>query len=581
MASVSQSGFGGGDANSHPDPKVTNTPPDNLHDTPPDEAMESQPCNEDQDSVSEHVSRDENDQATILAPVPPPAVEEGSGSDFSDNPVESVEDELKGKLGAETPAGPNKEPQDQHTGNGFGDALFENPGEPIPIPAQTPQSEIALGGEEAIRDIQDATDGTQERPATWNEQDKEDAGQPETCPETVSASPEQGDESRGQPPTTKSHNGKAGSLVKGPDSPMGKENDDQDKEVDKTQGPSLSELNTTELPPAHEEIPESRDQDEHDSYKNSRSRPPSTGSGHTTSAPWESPPYTHQAPIFFMPDTEDAGFAPFWSSDGSPPQGETLADIYADDQIRRTERQIGPLSNAMRDRIRAHFAERAQGNHAPSETSEPDSEQTAPLLLGSDAEPSSSAANPSSDGSSFAMRRGRRTSQVANPAIAYRHDGQATDLSRRVDELSINFTSSEEERIKDQRILDDTVDEVTQLRQRQEETDKKLAAIADELKDLKKWQRAQRQQQQQPRSPPQAGRPSFAAVAAAGVVLVWLVAEAMLHSKRLSEGYGPFVNGGFNGLGSVVVFGTWGRFLGFSVAMVFLGVLSVMGAAGE
>ncbi|EAQ84671.1 predicted protein [Chaetomium globosum CBS 148.51] len=58
-------------------------------------------------------------------------------------------------------------------------------------------------------------------------------------------------------------------------------------------------------------------------------------------------------------------------------------------------------------------------------------------------------------------------------------------------------------------------------------------------------------------------------------VLVWLVTEGMLHSKRLSEGYGPFINGGYNGLGSVVIFGTWSKFFLFYAVAVYLGVVSL------
>ncbi|KAK4142058.1 uncharacterized protein C8A04DRAFT_13579 [Dichotomopilus funicola] len=56
-------------------------------------------------------------------------------------------------------------------------------------------------------------------------------------------------------------------------------------------------------------------------------------------------------------------------------------------------------------------------------------------------------------------------------------------------------------------------------------------------------------------------------------VFVWLITEAMLHSKRLLDGYGPMFNGGYNGLGSVVVFGTWEKFFFFYGAALYLGQL--------
>jgi hypothetical protein len=64
-------------------------------------------------------------------------------------------------------------------------------------------------------------------------------------------------------------------------------------------------------------------------------------------------------------------------------------------------------------------------------------------------------------------------------------------------------------------------------------------------------------------------------VVVAITALVWLVTEGMLHSKRLSEGYGPFINGGYNGLGSVVIFGTWPKFFLFYAVAVYLGVVSI------
>ncbi|KAH6842567.1 hypothetical protein B0I37DRAFT_436151 [Chaetomium sp. MPI-CAGE-AT-0009] len=67
-------------------------------------------------------------------------------------------------------------------------------------------------------------------------------------------------------------------------------------------------------------------------------------------------------------------------------------------------------------------------------------------------------------------------------------------------------------------------------------------------------------------------------VVLAMMALVWFVTEAMLHSKRLSDGYGPFINGGYNGLGSVVIFGTWTKFFLFYAVALYLGVFSVTAA---
>lgn len=597
MASTGQSVFEGQDANleSHSKLRVINASQDELHEASFFEAVESQPRNEDQDSGSQPASSDcssadETNQVATIASSPPPMVQEATGSDLPDGSEDCLGAEVKGKLKeAETPAGPNKEPQDQHPGNPSGDSPSEHIGEPSPTPAETPRDNIALNGGDDAGDLLNAADGTQEGPATRDRQETQDAGQPETYLDTASASPIQEDESHGQPATKSHHNGESGRLDNGSDSPMGEENDDNDKEGSETQEPPLSASSTTKSATAHEKAPESRQQDEPNSYKKSPSQPPSMGSGHTTSARMEISPHTHHAPIFFMADTDDPGFAPFASSEDSPSKGETMADILANDQISRAERLTGPLTEEAKNVIRGYFATMGQGDRSPSEaseTSEPTTNHTTSLPVGNEVQPPSSLAAGPSDNSSFTFNR-RRVAQPANTATSgYPPHAHVTDLWDRVDALASQLAKSEDQRADDQRLIDDTSDEVGQLRRQQKEVEKQLKSVVAELQDVKKTQRAarleaERQRRLQTQAPPRPGRPGFTAVALAVVVLVWLVTEAMLHSKRLSEGYGPFVNGGFNGLGSVVIFGTWGKFLGFNAAMVFLGVFSVLGALEE
>ncbi|KAK4133799.1 hypothetical protein BT67DRAFT_478413 [Trichocladium antarcticum] len=61
------------------------------------------------------------------------------------------------------------------------------------------------------------------------------------------------------------------------------------------------------------------------------------------------------------------------------------------------------------------------------------------------------------------------------------------------------------------------------------------------------------------------------------ISLVWIVMEGVLHSRRFSDGYGPYLNKGYNGLQSVVVFHSWPQFLWLAVAVMFLGYHSVSG----
>ncbi|GAB1316231.1 hypothetical protein MFIFM68171_06441 [Madurella fahalii] len=61
------------------------------------------------------------------------------------------------------------------------------------------------------------------------------------------------------------------------------------------------------------------------------------------------------------------------------------------------------------------------------------------------------------------------------------------------------------------------------------------------------------------------------------LMLFWTVTSAMVHSQRLTGGaYGPYVNGGYNGLGSVAVFDSWTSFWTMALAMVWLGTSAVL-----
>ncbi|KAK3906730.1 hypothetical protein C8A05DRAFT_29384 [Staphylotrichum tortipilum] len=260
-----------------------------------------------------------------------------------------------------------------------------------------------------------------------------------------------------------------------------------------------------------------------------------------------------------------------------------MADILAADQIRRAERMVGPLPTKAKETILAHFAAAGQ-DHAPSETSEPSTDGgDAPLPVDNDIQSFSAAAAPS-DASSFLIRR-PRVAQTANAAMSGYLNTQATDLRGMVDAIADQLAEFRD-RYNEQQDMTDS--DIHRLFTQQREMKEKLYPIRDELKVFEVRERGRRDEErerrlqpQSPPPPPRAGRPNLTAVAAAVVVLVWLVTEAMLHSKRLSEGYGPFVNGGFNGLGSVVIFGTWGKFLVFDAVMVFLGVSLVLAALGK
>ncbi|KAG7286369.1 hypothetical protein NEMBOFW57_008678 [Staphylotrichum longicolle] len=334
-----------------------------------------------------------------------------------------------------------------------------------------------------------------------------------------------------------------------------------------------------------------------------------------------------------MGDSFDSRFAPYSEEDSINP-GESVADIIARDQIRRSELILErPLTEAQKNIIRNFYRDRGQ-IRAPNEQSQPHSLRVASLSSNTTDEEIWHKRKSDSDGSntisgltrelwpppvareplvpdvawepsSPPAARGPSTPPIPGPSVvgatseAVTRDlqEQVTNLRDQVKALEARLIEAERQPTYDQRILDSAHADILRLNQEKRGFQERVAALGKALNDLKeeleslKFQvehdadklKAQAGEFANRRPQPplmQAGIFSLTLVTFAMAVMVWLVTEAMLHSKRLSDGFGPFINGGYNGLGSVVIFGTWGKFLLFNAVMVYLCMFSVQAALG-
>jgi hypothetical protein len=240
---------------------------------------------------------------------------------------------------------------------------------------------------------------------------------------------------------------------------------------------------------------------------------------------------------------------PFYNEDDAPRTGETMTDVFIRDQVRRCELMIGRKMTecelaALNDAWR--FGGRVR---EPSEAgSEPTLVHPAPPPV--------------------------RTPFVAAAAEPGVGDGHGRDAIRGGDaegsaEVRLNALEEEVQGLRAE------LDEVkTQL-------DEVKARLAECEASNSKATTSGKEADREPDYDRDNGHVTCAGegrrfalsgmVPVALVALVWVVTEAMLHSKRLSDGYGPYINGGYNGLGSVLIFGSWTEFSTFVAAVLYLG----------
>ncbi|AEO59233.1 hypothetical protein MYCTH_94734 [Thermothelomyces thermophilus ATCC 42464] len=286
-------------------------------------------------------------------------------------------------------------------------------------------------------------------------------------------------------------------------------------------------------------------------------------------------------PLFLILSDEDARFAPF-SGEGAPRPGESRTDVMVRDQIARCEAIRGqPLNDEEKEVIRSYYREMNQ-RRAPRETSEPTKVHSVAELAKLEDLAGPPGSNSEADGSSNRGIHGGSSPASDGGVPGVTNDDYDDDSNTVQPSKLLNMIRDLEARFKDA---------AGQLMREKQETEKRLEKLEKELQDV----RAVLNEPAVGGSGSDSGAAGYThawggqalqanglsftptLVVAAMVALVWLVTEAMLHSKRLSDGYGPFINGGYNGLASVVVFGTWTQFILFIIVSTYLGVVSVLG----
>ncbi|KAL2162391.1 hypothetical protein VTH06DRAFT_7304 [Thermothelomyces fergusii] len=278
-----------------------------------------------------------------------------------------------------------------------------------------------------------------------------------------------------------------------------------------------------------------------------------------------------------MLSDEDACFAPF-SGEGAPRPGDSRTDVMIRDQIARCEAIRGErLSDEEKEVIRSYYREMNQ-RRAPRETSERSKVYQATKLAKPGGLAGRSGSNSDIDASSNRGIHGG-SSPASGGVIAEMSDDDSDDGdgSKVQPSKLLNMVRGLETRVEDankQRMRD------------QQEMEKRIGKLEKELEDVKAALKKPRvggsDSDTGAAACTRGGQAARAGlnttlIVVAMAVLVWLVTEAMLHSKRLSDGYGPFINGGYNGLASVAIFGTWTQFTLFLVVSTYLGVVLVLG----
>lgn len=388
-------------------------------------------------------------------------------------------------------------------------------------------------------------------------------------------------------------------------SPMRDDADAQYKANRQTQVPSQTVSNASQRTGIRNEPSTSSRQKTPGDDKWELPWPPSPEGGQQASAPMALP-QNPPAPVFITRvDADDANFAPYLEEEKP---GDSQADTMARDQIRRSQAILGDrLTEEAKEVIRQYYREMGQRRRT-EEVSQPRTIHPPTPSLESGNSPGSSnvASNSSSSSSSINLAGGQHSSPTAGPSASQTTDDVAAEtlnetanrLRHKIEALEARVSEVEKQRASEQQQLDSAWADIAQLKRDREIFEEKLAALEEELKtartdlgehkaDTTRKEGACDTSRLESKCAdlPQtrlckSGCFSSTAVVIAMAALVWLVTEAMLHSKRLSDGYGPFVNGGYNGLGSVVIFGTWIKFLLFSMTVVFLGVFSVLAALG-
>ncbi len=426
-------------------------------------------------------------------------------------------------------------------------------------------------------------------------------------------------------PETQSHSGSLNVLAGGP---MGDEANDQNKETGQTQEPSpagtRASKQTTQT--SEENLPDARDV-----FKTEPSPPGPGWKGKERALSWDwerkPPVWIDDAPVFLMNDPEDEGLGAYQAPDAIR-EGEDTYQTIIRDQIRRCKQQLGDRwTEAAAQRIRDYYTEHCGIIRCPSEYSEtasihspptsPEAARSPPPVFvddGPQSPPPRPDDGPYSPSDGFYSPANNPTNPIS-PRTQFTQ-AQIEYLRQAVKTLRQSVQILEESQPPSwlEAGLNDACTDIDNLQRRDKDAQKQIQPLTAEITTLKADIRAlsgytsgsippaaaaaapaaarnlpqQGHQRYQglpppPRPPPVLLRASLfntTAVCVALVVMVWLVLEAVLHSQRLSGGFGPFINGGYNGLASVLVFGTWKEFLWFVGLVVYVGLFAVRTALG-
>ena len=396
---------------------------------------------------------------------------------------------------------------------------------------------------------------------------------------------------------TQSHSGLFNALA---NSPMGDEANDQNKETGQTQEPSSAGTSASEQTTwtSAENLPDARSV--YPVYPvNTEPSPPSpVWKGKQRASSWSAPIpeaiWSDGAPVFLMNDPADEGLGAY-QAPGAIIEGEDMYETIIRDQIRRCKLQLGDqFTEAHADRIRDYYQEHRGIIRCPTEYSEPATIYSLSSLK--------AAQNPHpvfvDDGpKNPPPEPDDSTYDPISPTTQYLQ-AHINHIRRAVEALERNQPPEWLETR-----LNNACAAIARLQRRDEDVQKEMKDLTNDITTLKADIRALSghasgtiptaaarnlpyqgyQGLQRERPPPVLLKASLfnaTAVCIALVAMVWLVLEAMLHSKRLSDGFGPFINGGYNGLASVVVFGTWKQFLWFVAVVVYVGLFAVRSALG-
>ncbi|KAL1842227.1 hypothetical protein VTJ49DRAFT_5839 [Mycothermus thermophilus] len=318
------------------------------------------------------------------------------------------------------------------------------------------------------------------------------------------------------------------------------------------------------------------------------------------------------APFFSCPDMDDPSYSPFAATGTVPKEGETINDLRARDQMARTEAQLGrPLKDGEKATIIAYYKNLDQQRPTPDEVA-----RNIPESVNNLAGTSSSLQqqqqqqqqeekekeeeqrtpppppNPINDLTLHPSRLAQARARAGDLARGGRTRGGAATVSsastedigrgsgpagqqqrgqgrqgqrqqqqqgrrRRFSSSSSNF----ERLVHGGQVMADSIAELFH----------RVRVLEEEVWELRNrgwgW------------GGPQllGGWVAWLVVLVFGVILLWSFMEALFRSWVMGQGYEGWVNGGFNGLGTVMVFGGWTTLWSYTVSVVVLGYLGIEG----